>query len=154
MATADVGVMAARGDEEQRHSSRAVSVGTHVSREHRADHGDVGKMRAAVIGRIVEVDVARGHGGTVAARHRLHRLPHGAEVHRHVGRVGDERAHAVEQRTGKVEALLDVDRLGGIGERHAHFLRDGHEQIIEHFQHNRIGQHHGIGRCRCVLHAG
>ncbi len=60
-------------------------------------------------------------------------------MHRHVRRVGDQRAVAVEHRAGEVEPLLDVDRIGGVLQRHAHLLGDRHEQIVEHFEHHRIG---------------
>ena len=44
----------------------------------------------------------------------------------------------VEQRTGEIETLLDVDRRCRVRERHAHLLRDGHEQVVEHFQQHRV----------------
>ena len=47
---ADVGVMAARGDPEQDRLARVV--------EHRRADGDVGQMRAAVVGRVEREDVA------------------------------------------------------------------------------------------------
>ena len=49
---ADIGVMAARGD------VRTSTVAAGLV-EHRRDHGDVGQMRAAVVGRVQHVDVAR-----------------------------------------------------------------------------------------------
>ena len=45
----------------------------------------------------------------------------------------------VEHRAGEVEPLLDVDRVGGVLQRHAHLLGDRHEQVVEHLQHHRIG---------------
>ena len=60
-------------------------------------------------------------------------------MHRHMRRVGDELAVAVEKRAGEIEPLLDVDRMGGVLQRHAHLLGDRHEQIVEHLQHHRIG---------------
>ena len=44
-----------------------------------------------------------------------------------------------EDRAGEVEPLLDVDRIGGVLQRHAHLLGDRHEQVVEHLQHDRIG---------------
>ena len=58
---------------------------------------------------------------------------------RHVRGVGDEAAVAVEDRAGEVEPLLDVDRVGGVLERHAHLLGDRHEEVVEHLEHDRIG---------------
>jgi hypothetical protein len=60
-------------------------------------------------------------------------------MHRHVGGVGDQRAVGGEHRAGEVEPLLDVDRIGGVLQRHPHLLGDRHEQVVEHFQHDRIG---------------
>ena len=60
-------------------------------------------------------------------------------MHRHVRRVGDEAPLAVEHGAGKVEPLLDVDRIGGVLQRHAHLLGDRHEEMIEDLEHDRIG---------------
>ena len=46
----------------------------------------------------------------------------------------------VEQRAGEVEPLLDVDRVRGVRERHAHLLGDRHEQVVEHLEQHRIGR--------------
>ena len=46
-------------------------------------------------------------------------------------RIGDQRAVRVEDRAGEIEPLLDVDAGRGRLERDAHFLGDGHEQIVE-----------------------
>ena len=68
-------------------------------------------------------------------------------MHRHVRRVGDQAAVAVEDRAGEVEPLLDVDRIGGVLQRHAHLLGDRHEEVVEHFEHHRIG----VGADRALL---
>ncbi len=60
-------------------------------------------------------------------------------MHRHVRRIGDQRAVGGKHRAGEVEPLLDVDRVGGVLQRHAHLLGDRHEQVVEHLQHHRIG---------------
>ena len=60
-------------------------------------------------------------------------------MHRHVRRVGDERAIAVEDGAGEIQPLLDVDRIGGVLQRHAHLFGDRHEEVVEHLQHDRIG---------------
>ncbi len=67
-------------------------------------------------------------------------------MHRHVRRIGDQVAGAVEHRAGEIEPLLDIDRGGGGGERHAHLLGDRHEQVVEHFEHHRIDVR-SHGRC-------
>ena len=69
-------------------------------------------------------------------------------MHRHVRRVGDQVAFGVEQRAGKIEPLLDVDRVRGVGERHAHLLGDRHEQVVEHLEQHRIGG--GADRMRAL----
>ena len=110
------------------------------SRKHRRDHGDVGQVRAAVVGRVQHVDVAGPHLAGVGADHRLDRAVHGAQVHRHVRGVGDELALGVEHRAGEVEPLLDVDRLRRVAQRLAHLLGDRHVEVVEHLQ------QHGVGR--------
>ena len=81
-------------------------------------------------------------------------------MHRHVRRVGDQRAVGGEHRAGEIEPLLDVDRIGGVLQRHAHLLGDRHEQVVEHFEHDRIGvgadrvaarQRHGALQHQVVL---
>ena len=126
---ADIGVMAARGDPEQ--DVLAVE-------DRRADR-DVGQMRAAVIGRVDRIGVAGPDLALVLADDGLDRAVHRAEMHRHMRRVGDQRAVAVEHRAGEIEPLLDVHRIGGVLQRHAHLLGDRHEQVVEHFEHHRIG---------------
>jgi hypothetical protein len=54
-------------------------------------------------------------------------------------RVGHERAVGGKHRAGEVEPLLDVHRVSRVLQRHAHLLGDGHEEVVEHFQHHRIG---------------
>jgi hypothetical protein len=49
----------------------------------------------------------------------------------------DEKASRFAARRN--EAFLDVDRVGRVGERHAHLLRDRHEQVVEHFEQHRVG---------------
>ncbi len=44
-----------------------------------------------------------------------------------------------EHRAGEIEPLLDVHRIGGVLQRHAHLLGDRHEQIVEDLQHHRVG---------------
>ena len=107
--------------------------------EHRRADGDVGQMGAAVIGRVEREHVARADAAGIVADDRLDRAVHRAEMDRHMRRVGDQAALAVEHRAGKVEPLLDVDRIGGVLQRHAHLLGDRHEEMIEDLEHDRIG---------------
>ena len=127
---ADVGVMAARGGEEQQPP---------VGAEHRHDHRDVGQMGAAVVGVVQRVDVARPQAVAAQAQDRAHALAHRAQMHRHVRRIGDQHAVRIEHGAGEVQALLHVDRVGGVLQRHAHLLGDRHEQVVEDLEHDRIG---------------
>jgi hypothetical protein len=95
-------------------------------------------MRAAVVGRVDRVDVAGRDAALVLADDRLDRAIHRAQMHRHMRRVGDQRAFRREHGAGEVEPLLDVHRIGGVLQRHAHLLGDRHEQIVEHFEHDRV----------------
>ncbi len=151
---ADIGLVAARGDIEP-HRPRA------VLGEDRHDHRHVGKMRAAVIGRVQHIDVARLHAAPVGALraradHRAHAFAHRAQMNRQMRRVGDKRSGAVEQRAGKIQPLLDIHRIGGVLQRHAHLLGDRHEEIVEHFQHHRIDagadRRAGTPRLRALQH--
>ena len=95
-------------------------------------------MRAAVVGRVQHVDVARLHLPGVLADHGLDRLAHRAQVHRHVRRIGDQVALGVEQRAGEIEPLLDVHRVRGVLQPQAHLLGDRHEEVVEDLQHHRV----------------
>ena len=55
-----------------------------------------------------------------------------------VGGVGDELALAVEEGAGKVQAFLDVHRVGSVGQGHPHLLGDGHEKVVEDLQQDGI----------------
>ncbi len=106
--------------------------------EHRRDHGDVGQVRAAVVRRVEHIDVARLHPAAILADHRPHALPHRAQVHRHMRRVGDQVSLPVEDGAGEIEPLLDVHRVGGVRQTQAHLLGDGHVKVVEDFELDRI----------------
>ena len=55
-----------------------------------------------------------------------------------MGRVGNQIAVFVKDRTREIVAFFDVHRIGGVGEGRAHLFGNGHEQVVEHFQHHRI----------------
>ena len=100
--------------------------------EHRADHGDVRQMRAAVAGVVGDDHVAGAK--LLAKRNRAHTQAKGPEMHRNVRRVDDELAVGVEQRAGVVEPFLHVGRDGGALQQLAHLLDDRGEPIREQFQ--------------------
>ena len=96
-------------------------------------------MRAAVVGRVDGEHVAGLHRVLMRAHHADHAFAHAAQMHRHVRGVGRQSALSVEHGTGKVLTFLDVDRMGGVGQNRTHLFGDGHEQVVEDFQHDRIG---------------
>jgi hypothetical protein len=44
----------------------------------------------------------------------------------------------VKNSTREIVAFFDVHRIGRVGQRGPHLIRDGHKQVVEHFQHHRI----------------
>ena len=138
---ADIGMVAARGDPEQNvvFVGRASGAPRLLFAEDRRADGDVGQVGAAVIGGVEGEDVAGMNVAGILADDRFHRAIHRAEMDRHVRGIGDQPPFAVEDRAGEVETLLDVDRIGGVLQRHAHLLGDRHEEVVEDFEHHRIG---------------
>ena len=72
-------------------------------------------MRTALIGRVERIDIARADAAAIDCmtplrEDRTDTLPHRSEVHRHVGRIGDQAAVVVKDRAGKIEPLSYVDR--------------------------------------------
>ena len=127
---ADVGVMPTRRRVEENFLAGVV--------EYRRHHRDIGQMRAAIVGRVQREHVARMDVALVQPDHGLDRAVHGAQMHRHVRGVGDQRAGAVEDRAGEVQPLLDVHRRRRVLQRHPHLLGDRHEEVVEDLQHDRI----------------
>ncbi len=131
---ADIGMMAAGTDVKRRP----------VIQVHRRDDRDVGQMRAAVVGVVQHIHITRLHGGGILAHHGLDALAHGAQVHRHMRRVGNQVAGGVEQRTAEIEPFLDVDRVGRVLQLQAHLLGNVHEEVVEDLQQHRV---HGRSCC-------
>jgi hypothetical protein len=96
-------------------------------------------VRATVVGGVDGVNVARTNAALVLADYGFDGAVHGAEVHGHMRRIGDQRSVMREHRAGKVQPLLDVHRVGGVLQGHAHLLGNRHEQIVEDLQHHRVG---------------
>ena len=115
--------------------------------EHRRDHGDIGQMRAAIIGVVQNKSVAFIDRPLIVPDHRPHRLAHRAKMHRHVRCIGDQRSCRIENRTGEIQPFLDIDRQRRVLQRKAHLFGNRHEQIIEHLEHHRIA-------CRANRHLG
>ena len=142
--TADIRVVAARRDVEFRpcdgtHPPPNLSLeGGGAFEKHRRDHGHIRQMRSAVVRRVEYKDVAGAHRRLPSLDDGLHTLAHRPQMHRHVRSVGDEIALAIEQGTGKIQALLDVHRVRRVGQRHAHLLRNRHEEIVEYLEQHRV----------------
>ncbi len=96
-------------------------------------------MRAAVVRRVDQIGIAGLYPALVLADDGFDGAIHRAEMHRHVRRVGNQRAGRIEHRAGEIQPFLDVHRIGGVLQRHAHLLGDRHEKVVEHFEHHRIG---------------
>jgi hypothetical protein len=108
--------------------------------EDRRDDGDIRQVRAAVEGRVQHEGVARARcRRLVQPRDGAHRVGHGAEMHRHMGRVGHEIAPGIEERAGEIEPFLDVHGIGRVLQRRAHLFGDVHEEVVEHLEHHRVG---------------
>ena len=125
---ADIGMVPPAGDKEQ---DLALV-------EDRRNHGDIGKVRAAVIGVVQHIGIARADLALIVADHRTDGFPHRAQMHRHVRRVGDQRSGGIEDRAGKVQTFLHIHRQRRVLKGVAHLLGDRHEQIVEHLEHHRI----------------
>ncbi len=114
-----------------------------VAIEPRHNHGYVGQVRSAVIWRVENIDIAGPNAAPVAAVPACgddgpDRIAHRSEMHRNMRRIGDQRAVAIEQRTGKIQPLLDVHRSCGVLQRNSHLLGNRHEGVVENFELNRI----------------
>ena len=95
-----------------------------------------GQMRAAPIGIVEHIGIALRRMPRpipcLPARvdDPADALAHRPEVHRNVGRVGDQRSMGIEDSAGEIETLLDIDACRRRLERDAHLLGDGHEQVV------------------------
>ena len=133
---ADIGVVRAAGGE--------IAQRAGIFGEDRRNHGDIGQMRAAGIGRVDQPGVARAQLRAEAVQDGAHRIAHAAQMHRNMRRVGDQIAGGVEQRTGEIQPLADVHRAGAVLQRAAHVFGDAHEAAIEQGQPGRV-RARGIG---------
>ncbi|GAK34077.1 hypothetical protein AQ1_01973 [alpha proteobacterium Q-1] len=134
-------MMAARGDIKLRLPLCAAPLIAPLIALHKngGDDSNIGQMRAAIEGivhhhRITGMKLPRKGG-----HHCLYAFPHRAQMHRHMGGIGDQIAIAIKHRAGKIEPFLHIHRMGGAGQHHPHIFRHAHEQIIEHLEQHRIG---------------
>ena len=141
-AATDIGVVAPAGN--GRHDLQRAAAGAWRG-EDRCDHGYIGQMGAAVEGVVHHEHVPGADAPSVFVQDLLHALAHRAQMHRHVRRVGNQIPARVEQGAGEVQPLLDIDRVGGVLQRRAHLVGDGHELVVEDFEHDRVdGGSHGV----------
>ena len=116
--------------------------------EHRHDHRHIGQMRAAPKGIVEDIGIAAQHTSAImglvvsiaSARfdNALNAVAHRSKMDRNMRRIGNESAAGVKQSAGKIEPFLNVHRGRGGLQHNAHFLGDGHEQIVENFEPYRI----------------
>ena len=107
--------------------------------EYRRNDRHIRQVRATVVRIVQHIHITPLHPAGVLTHHGLDALPHRAKMHRHMRRIGDEVALSVEQCATEIQALLDVHRVGRIGEPQPHLFGNRHEQVVEYFQHDRIG---------------
>ena len=126
---ADVGVVGAVGREAEQRA---------VVRERRRDDGDVRQVGAAAVGVVQDPCDARlvplPHHGLDGGGHR-------AEVDGDVLGLHDHPAGGVEQRAGRVAALLDVGRVRRADEHGAHLLARRAQGAGDHAQGDRVDAH-------------
>ena len=79
---------------------------------------------------------------------------HRPEVYGHVRGIGYQAAAGIEDRTGKIEAFLDVDRLCGATQHLAHLRSDVHEQAVEDLDLRRVIDGAAMSIARSVAAAG
>ena len=65
-------------------------------------------------------------------------VPHAAQMHRVMRRIGVSAPCASKQGAGEIQPFLDVDRCGGGLQHHAHFLGDGHKRLLKISEPHRI----------------
>ena len=96
-------------------------------------------MRATIIGVVQRHHIAGLERRTPRADDGAHTFPHGAQMHRHVRGVGNQRASGIENSTGKIQSFLDIHRKASVLQHCACLFSDAHEQVVEEFEHYRIG---------------
>ena len=103
-------------------------------------------MGAAVIRIVEDIHITAVHSSCVFANDSFDALPHAAQMHGHVRRVGNQMSFGAEQSAREIQTLFDVDGVSCILKLQAHLLGNVHEQIIENLQQHRVD-----GGARSVL---
>ena len=109
-------------------------------------HRDVGQVRAAQVWIVEHHNIARGESSHTW-RATATACGHRAQVHRDVRCLGDHAPVVVKDGAREIAPLFDVGRVGGALQRRAHLLGDRGEQVLEHFEADRInhGSRPGYG---------
>ena len=139
---ADIGMMATRPHPEQHPHALGI--------EHGCDDRDVGQMGSTAIRIVQHKHIARCNLPRIVRNDGLHAGAHRAQVHRHMRCIGNQRAVCVKHSAGKIQPLLDVDRMGRVLQPITHLLGNRHEQVAEDLQHHRVR----IGAQRAPLGTG
>jgi hypothetical protein len=127
---ANIGVMSARRD--------GVDDVAPCIVKHRRDNGDIGQVRAAVVGVVHHEHITRSDCSCILSQRGAHTVGHGPKVDRHMRRIRHQIAMCVENGTGKIVAFFDVHRIGRVGQSRTHLFGDGHIKVVEHLKHHRI----------------
>ena len=96
--------------------------------ENRFDDGDVGKMRAALVGIVRDIDVAGPHGAAKTADNVLDVTGEGAGEYGDAVGLGDHLCLGVDDAAGEVQYLIDHRAHRGSRQNHAHL--DGRRQKL------------------------
>lgn len=96
---------------------------------HRSDDSQVWQVAAPCAGVVAQQHIARVEVSPQVLDLELHRLLHGAQVHRNVGGIGDQPPIGSEEGAGEVQPLLDVGGDGRALQDAAHLLSNAHEAV-------------------------
>ena len=74
----------------------------------RRDDGDIRQMCAAIIGVVQRHHITGFECRTARADHGANTFAHGAQMHRHMRRIGDQRASSIKNGAGEIKPFLDI----------------------------------------------
>ena len=110
--------------------------------KHRRDRRDVRQMGPSMEGVIADHHITgleRRHRPLLHLGKQIHHgIPHGAQMHGNVGRIGHKGPFGIEQGAGKIEPFADIHRSAGLAQPFPHPFRDHHEAVMEEAQLHRV----------------
>ena len=109
--------------------------------KHRGNQGDVRQVGAAQVGVVQDDHIPGPQCARKGIQRCLHRSGHGPQVNGLVRGLGHHLAGGVKNRAGEVPPLLDVGRICGPEQGHAHLFGHRDEHVLENFQTNGINRH-------------